>query len=544
MMSDTCDDSNRLLGMLAEVAVKTLNAEQQLNQRMYSKSDKAYNQISTTVLNVDQIVGHSDKIFVESNSELSCDSNRHIFKLKCRLIPNKCDFILHTTQADDRVYTLMKNHILDHINGIESNFTAESFDSTNQRLNDGKRLYSTNSHSKIDNILRSDLQTNKSIKSKTLMSETSVESVKTHLNNELTYKPMFVLKQNCDDLNINLITSHNSDEDHCYTSLDGPKHINLIPIETFNENVLTKKKKCLNSTKVITTPAFPFIYEPILPNISQVIEIGSNNNNIVNSKMCLNEPELSQTIDDNVVDALNTNALQLKRLALQYINDIRVKNRGQTDKSPFRCKICIDKTFTSPTTLIYHYRSHAGVKPFQCSLCKSTFTRQHSLNYHMLIHLNKSRFVCEECGRNFRHPSHFKEHMRRHTGETPYECNDCFIKFKTRNTYKRHLQTKHSKMLTSKGIFDLPDANHHIRKPCPPRRKYGLGFLHQNIEAVARYERAQEEVNQSIKDKCHLIDTIDSNHILINKFNSSKNNFEKLLQAVAIAEDINRPIIT
>jgi hypothetical protein len=106
--------------------------------------------------------------------------------------------------------------------------------------------------------------------------------------------------------------------------------------------------------------------------------------------------------------------------------------------------------------------------------------------------------------------------------------NTFLNRFKTRNTYKRHLQTKHSKMLTSKGIFDLPDTNVHIRKPCPPRRKYGLGFLHQNIEAVARYERAQEEV----KNKCHIIDAIDSNHLLLNDFNSSKN------------EDNNRTMIT
>ncbi len=103
----------------------------------------------------------------------------------------------------------------------------------------------------------------------------------------------------------------------------------------------------------------------------------------------------------------------------------------------------------------------------------------------------------------------------------------CLFRFKTRNTYKRHLQTKHGKILTSKGIFDLPNSNLHLRKPCPPRRKYGLGFLHQNIEAVARYERAQEQVNQTIKDKSF----------------SSKDNFEKLLQAVAIAEDDERSVV-
>ncbi len=114
------------------------------------------------------------------------------------------------------------------------------------------------------------------------------------------------------------------------------------------------------------------------------------------------------------------------------------------------------------------------------------------------------------------------------------------FRFKTRNTYKRHLQTKHGKILTSKGIFDLPNSNLHLRKPCPPRRKYGLGFLHQNIEAVARYERAQEQVNQTIKDNYDLIHGSERNNC---KSFSSKDNFEKLLQAVAIAEDDERSVV-
>lgn len=104
-------------------------------------------------------------------------------------------------------------------------------------------------------------------------------------------------------------------------------------------------------------------------------------------------------------------------------------------------------------------------------------------------------------------------------------------------------------MLTSKGIFDLPDSSLHLRKPCPPRRKYGLGFLHQNIEAVARYERAQQEVSQTIRANCHRINSINAidSNLLINScnksINSGKNNFEKLLQAVAIAEDNQRSFI-
>lgn len=126
----------------------------------------------------------------------------------------------------------------------------------------------------------------------------------------------------------------------------------------------------------------------------------------------------------------------VRALALDYIDDIRKKSSSAAkpvlvngDKSLiYQCKLCPDKQFTSTNGLIFHYKKHAGLKPYVCELCSATFTRQHSLNYHMLIHLNKSRFVCQECGRHFRHPSHFKEHMRRHTGETPFQCADCLIR--------------------------------------------------------------------------------------------------------------------
>lgn len=138
-----------------------------------------------------------------------------------------------------------------------------------------------------------------------------------------------------------------------------------------------------------------------------------------------------------------------KEMAIQMIDSMK---RKENVVESLECHICNPpRTFTAPTTLISHYRSHAGIKPYECRLCRSVFTRQHSLNYHMLIHTNQTRFTCGDCGRKFRHPSHFKEHRRRHTGESPYECSDCMLRFKTRNTYKRHLKTRHGKVLTTSG---------------------------------------------------------------------------------------------
>ena len=147
-------------------------------------------------------------------------------------------------------------------------------------------------------------------------------------------------------------------------------------------------------------------------------------------------------------------ALEHERvLAMKYIRELRSNKRREES---LICRICKTKTFTATATLMYHYRSHAGIKPFVCLICNTTFTRQHSLNYHMLIHNNLNRFTCKDCGRMFRHPSHFKEHLRRHTGETPFHCSDCPLKFKTRNTYKRHLRTRHGKLLVANGVHVMP----------------------------------------------------------------------------------------
>ncbi|CAE1239216.1 unnamed protein product [Acanthosepion pharaonis] len=153
-----------------------------------------------------------------------------------------------------------------------------------------------------------------------------------------------------------------------------------------------------------------------------------------------------------------------RKIALRCIREL--KNRKKDDKIPLVCQICCDKTFTASATLMYHYRSHAGIKPFICVLCLTTFTRQHSLNYHMLIHNNQSRFTCADCGRKFRHPSHFKEHLRRHTGETPFTCADCSQKFKTRNTYKRHLKTRHGSCTIFVHSVCFNDMNKSNAAPC------------------------------------------------------------------------------
>ncbi|XP_047486059.1 uncharacterized protein LOC125037099 isoform X1 [Penaeus chinensis] len=182
-----------------------------------------------------------------------------------------------------------------------------------------------------------------------------------------------------------------------------------------------------------------------------------------------------------------------KEMALKLITEIRSLPVMALDT--LECKICHPpRLFTAPSTLLSHYRSHAGIRPYECRICEAVFTRQHSLNYHMLIHTNQTRFTCVDCGRKFRHPSHFKEHRRRHTGESPYECSDCLMRFKTRNTYKRHLRTRHGKLLTTQGaiiILSQEEADRmkktQGRKPRRPRQP--LQII--SPEAAAQMEEEQ-----------------------------------------------------
>ncbi|XP_042208583.1 zinc finger protein 860-like [Homarus americanus] len=182
-----------------------------------------------------------------------------------------------------------------------------------------------------------------------------------------------------------------------------------------------------------------------------------------------------------------------KEMALKLIAEIRSQSVMALDT--LECKICHPaRLFTAPSTLLSHYRSHAGIRPYECRICEAVFTRQHSLNYHMLIHTNQTRFTCEDCDRKFRHPSHFKEHRRRHTGESPYECSDCLMRFKTRNTYKRHLRTRHGKLLTTQGAIIIlsqeeADRMKKTQGRKPPRTRQPLKII--SPEAAAQMEEEQ-----------------------------------------------------
>lgn len=144
-----------------------------------------------------------------------------------------------------------------------------------------------------------------------------------------------------------------------------------------------------------------------------------------------------------------------KRLALNAMDELR--SRGATTDD-LMCRLCDPpRPFTAYSTLLTHYRSHAGLRPFECSLCGATFTRQHSLNYHLMTHANQTRFTCPHCNRKFRHPTHFKEHVKKHGEVVQFLCNFCPASLSTQSQYRKHLKMRHNKTIDIMGnIIDSP----------------------------------------------------------------------------------------
>lgn len=207
----------------------------------------------------------------------------------------------------------------------------------------------------------------------------------------------------------------------------------MIPVQSIKQEDV-KPQHVVANHPILIPGMTPFLAPVVIEDSSGDVKIEPSSS----SGSCIPSSSKTATATENAVPAVEEDpeTAKVRAQALEYIDDIRKKSSSAAksvivngDKSLiYECKLCPDKQFTSTNGLIFHYKKHAGLKPYICELCSATFTRQHSLNYHMLIHYNKSRFVCKECGRHFRHPSHFKEHMRRHTGETPFQCSDCLIR--------------------------------------------------------------------------------------------------------------------
>lgn len=436
-------------------------------------------------LTLDQIRVLSDRMLLDMFSELTSNEIRRTFSYRCYLMPDTCTETFSSFGNENKARLQMKSHLLTHIakllreavgNDQKSKFTAEPVQARKRRLLEveGGGRKKRRGQAKKATPARAEKQERRKMKVRTAPSLPREAATNgTHKDSHhrtdqrQALQPASEEKLQEEDGPRRVVL-----QDHCYM---GTGRKGCPPPED-DDSESDMEEWCGDEVEprahvpvhmVIATPAFPYVYVPLLPNTSSIVEVAEQDDesSVKSEDESDSEPDIAleaprqhgqrsprKSVDRRAPDSGDFE----RRLALKHIRALRSKRKDE--RGPLVCKICKTKMFTAQATLMYHYRSHAGIKPFNCKICEATFTRQHSLNYHMLIHNNKSRFACEDCGRNFRHPSHFKEHLRRHTGETPYECADCKQRFKTRNTYKRHLKTRHNKILTAQGIVALGDS--------------------------------------------------------------------------------------
>jgi hypothetical protein len=145
-------------------------------------------------------------------------------------------------------------------------------------------------------------------------------------------------------------------------------------------------------------------------------------NQLVNSLVQIEaNREESYLIATNCINRNNLYIELLKGFNYEYkeISNFRTKK----SQGIFMCREgnCAME-FTRSWNLLNHVRSHRGLRPYSCQICKHQFTQKGNLKKHIKTHLlpsveNRKRFKCRHCNRmyteryNFRVSPHFSNQV-------------------------------------------------------------------------------------------------------------------------------------
>jgi DNA-directed RNA polymerase subunit RPC12/RpoP len=107
---------------------------------------------------------------------------------------------------------------------------------------------------------------------------------------------------------------------------------------------------------------------------------------------------------------------------------------------PFKCNVC-ERSFILRQHLSRHMRhAHERVEGVHmCTTCHSTFTSPTTLAVHMRSHMDQQSYVCVVCARSFGYESSLRAHMYTHTADRPYKCEQCTSTFIRSSHLRQHM---------------------------------------------------------------------------------------------------------
>ncbi|XP_066582851.1 uncharacterized protein [Prorops nasuta] len=458
------DSPGALLDMLAEVASQTLHSEKSRNNLLISSKCKDRNseivkrKSQDIYYTIPQLLAMPVSQLVKQFSIFTSDELKRQYSYTCSLISG-CEQKYTSFAGEGKARALIKDHLTKHLEELKVNKEAYSSFTVASIRNKVGKANNHNKKSKYQQIRKPPQETlNK--ENKDISQENSTNYLRKILSSEMPFqnieKSKFIEKPIANLKELRLSEAKKIDEDDEFKVLNDHSYYERLADDTPKETITYLNDAIENGSNeeniVLMVVGADSIHMKEYPYIDETVSEHINENGsdtVYLTDFSWPESKQNHTKPKGKAKFIGTSKEE-REMALAFME--RIKKKGNPSGNNLQCRICDPpRSFTAPTTLVSHYRSHAGIKPYECRICRAVFTRRHSLKYHMLIHQNQTRFTCADCGKKFRHPSHFREHRRRHTGEAPFGCDDCGQRFKTRNTYKRHLKTRHGKVLTTTG---------------------------------------------------------------------------------------------